>query len=288
VSKIFILGRNEIKPTLTKFMDPKDIPKKYGGELDWNWGDMPHLDDETRAAVEKDGNKGWVRGPCLWLDGKRVPVGTENKVPRRPNIDIDKLKPVVYAADYTEVPVHADRKHSGSSSKPPVTNETAAPHHSAEAAAAAATGGATAASVIAVTSNSEPEAQVPVHTTEDQAAPATSEPTPPGPAATTVHEHPPAQPQAGPVPEHTTAMASAIEEKLAGESVSTIPAKANGVVVNGHATGPNEGHPEVIVASDASKGLAIETDKLKISDSSNKPETLERPAMERFVTAAEV
>ncbi|KAF3479689.1 CRAL/TRIO domain-containing protein [Arthroderma uncinatum] len=50
-SKIFILSAADVQPTLSSFMDPADIPKRYGGELDWDWGDMPNLDEPARALV---------------------------------------------------------------------------------------------------------------------------------------------------------------------------------------------------------------------------------------------
>lgn len=252
-------------------MDPKDFPKRYGGDLNWDWGDMPHLDDETRTALEKDGNKGWVRGPCLWLDGKRAPVGSEKGQKRRPNYDIEKMKPVVYAADYTETPVHTDKKLSTGSHAPPI-NGAASPHHHAEEQSAAATGGITAANIIATTTNSE-----------QQPNPTELEPT--KPVSSETSEPPPSQPQPGPVSEHAAALTSAIQEKLTEESVSTIPATANGYA-NGHATAPGEGHPEVVIASDTSKGLAIEAEKLNLSD--KKGAETDRPGMERFITATEV
>ncbi|KAK5094522.1 hypothetical protein LTS08_008574 [Lithohypha guttulata] len=110
VSKIFILSKAEVTPTLEKFMDPTSIPKKYGGQLDWQWGDIPNLDAETRAALERDGNKGWVKGPALWLNGERVVVGSENGKLRRSDREIAEKKPIVYAADYTEAPVHPDKR----------------------------------------------------------------------------------------------------------------------------------------------------------------------------------
>lgn len=99
-------------------MNPEDIPKRYGGKLDFDWGDVPHLDDEARVALEKDGHKGWVRGPQMWLDNTRVIVGAENGKLRRNVENVQQLKPVVYAADDTEVPVHANRRSSS------VTRET--------------------------------------------------------------------------------------------------------------------------------------------------------------------
>ena len=91
--------------------------------------------------------------------------------------------------------------------------------------------------------------------------------------------HPPSLPQAGPHAEHTKAMTSAISEKLAEESVSSIPPTANG---HAHA------HGEVFVASDTSKGLAIEAEKLSINEKSRGHGHGERPSIERFVTAKEV
>lgn len=116
VSKIFILSKSEVLSTLSQHMHVKDIPKKYGGELDWQWGDLPHLDEETRAAVESDGQKGWFKGPSLWLNGKRLVVGTEDgKLRHGDDSIIEKSGPVVYAADGTAVPVHSDTKKDTSS-----------------------------------------------------------------------------------------------------------------------------------------------------------------------------
>ena len=129
VSKIFILAKHEVKPTLNKFMDPKDFPKRYGGDLEWDWGQTPAIDEETRAAISTDGNEGWVQGPCLWLDHQRVMVGSEHGKLRRPDKEIQEKKPVVYAADYTEEPVHPDRKASGIGGAANGKLDPPKPHH---------------------------------------------------------------------------------------------------------------------------------------------------------------
>jgi hypothetical protein len=360
VSKIFILGKHEVKSTLSNFIEPKDFPKKYGGELEWNWGDIPHLDDETRTALERDGNKGWVKGPALWLDNQRLLVGSQKGKLRRPDSDVEARLPVVYAADYTEVPVHPDRKLSKGSSKQGKANGAAEPHRQAEAAAEkAAPAGATQATIIAGNTESEdkkeqpasetnappppppqtvseekpkplnlegknvraapvdgsavylPDFQpahpavtaeyvstsqntTPVASTEAVSVPTVTssqpESTTPAPAPATdsvapapvttstsqpasqtqPHPHPPSLPQSGPIPKHVLAMNQAVAQALSQESVSEIPATANGHSI------PGGGHPEVLVSSDAAKGLAIESEKI------------ERPPIERFVTAAEV
>lgn len=112
MSKIFILGKHEMKATLENFIDRKDFPEQYGGTLKWDFGDLPHMDDDALRAVEKDGHKGWVPGPCMWLEHERVIVGSEKGKLRRADKEVAQMKPVVYAADYTEEPVHADRKGS--------------------------------------------------------------------------------------------------------------------------------------------------------------------------------
>ena len=58
--------------------------------------------------------------------------------------------------------------------------------------------------------------------------------------------------------------------------------------VNGYATGPKEGYHQVNVADDPATEAAIETEKLKITDEPHqKKAELERPPIERFVTALE-
>ena len=44
----------------------------------------PDLDQAAREAVESNGSKGWIEGPCLWIQNQRVPVGTVGGKPRRP------------------------------------------------------------------------------------------------------------------------------------------------------------------------------------------------------------
>lgn len=302
--------------------------------------------------MERDGNKGWVRGPALWLDNQRLVVGAEKGKLRRPDSDVEAKLPIVYAADYTEVPVHPDRKLSKGSTKQAKTNIPAEPHQQAELAAQdAAPAGATQAVLIADKTESKYMKEQPSSETQSQAPPpappvieepskeldlegknlraaadgsavhlpdfqpahpavtaeyvssksnlsdaptetTTSAPavtsSPPEstiPAAASViaptseptpetqsqpHAHPPALPQSGPIPQHVKAMNKAVAQALSQESVSEIPATANG-----HSA-PGGGHPEVLVASDTSKGLAIETEKLS------------RPPIERFVTAAEI
>lgn len=328
VSKIFILSRSEVKPVLEKFMGSSSFPKKYGGELDWNWGDLPSVDEETRIALEKDGNTGWVRGPALWLDHERVLVGSSNGVLRRNDKEIAEKKPIVYAADNTEEPVHPDKRASviskksqhtanGSIDTRPTTatdHDTTTPAPTIEAIPAAAAVAATTTTTTPGTSETKPTdlpnappeitdletirrspmGDSDIHIPVNQAAPPSStveylktsqpkvgdaSPNPVAAAAVSVastsNSAPPGHTQPGPLPEHTIEVNKKIASQLEGESTVILPAQANGSLA----------HPQIVAASDGSKGLAIEADKLDIKD--NGAGDAERPGVERFVTAAE-
>lgn len=81
-------------PTLAKFLDMDNVPKKYGGNLDWKFGDMPFLDPTIADALrwkeesQEKGHRTLPKGPIKWeYDDKgdltAVAVGTENGVPRK-------------------------------------------------------------------------------------------------------------------------------------------------------------------------------------------------------------
>lgn len=70
-SKIFILSQDQVKPTLLAFMDVSSIPKKYGGELDFECGMMPSLDPDLRKCLEMKDPKLeelFLTGPTRWVD----------------------------------------------------------------------------------------------------------------------------------------------------------------------------------------------------------------------------
>ena len=395
-------------------MDPESIPKRYGGKLDFEWGQIPNLDDEAKKVLSSDGNDGWLRGPCLYLDHTRVVVGAENGKLRRSVPDVEKMKPIVYAADDTPEPVHRNRRSSSVTKEtmreklqamngtakldriqsanvvpttaqaarteiiPAETNivaptqshehapapDLAEPVKAAEPATPEAPREAEPTPAIAVAPPAEerkekppaeekqeaspvPAANIPaanIHksplgsevnlpppsqqpgfpqqtaeyissspksTTEKfpstlspasaAAATATAAATAPltngtahkaadtptalssTPQQQQAHPHPPAMPAPGPEAKHTTALNSAIADKLAtgGESISVLPAEQNGAVP----------HPEMVVSSDRSKGLAVEREKLgerglsdEGTEGGNGPQ---RPPVQRFVTAAE-
>lgn len=77
-------------------MDPSSIPKQYGGELDWRWGEMPNLDEPTRErlqGLEQEPSEGktkkeLLKGPMLFQGDRIEVLGTENGKQRRMTIPV--------------------------------------------------------------------------------------------------------------------------------------------------------------------------------------------------------
>ena len=88
-------------------MHPSSIPKQYGGDLDWKWGDMPALDDEARALVG---------------DALTTPAGDDDAAAAAARPEVIK-GPVLFKDDH----VHILGKVNGESrdKKVPVSNATA-------------------------------------------------------------------------------------------------------------------------------------------------------------------
>jgi hypothetical protein len=81
-------------------MDPTSIPKQYGGELDWQWGDMPNLDEPARELIqnleqplaEGKEKKEILKGPILFKGDKIEVLGTEDGKERREIIPVPQAK----------------------------------------------------------------------------------------------------------------------------------------------------------------------------------------------------
>ncbi|TLD30421.1 hypothetical protein PspLS_02402, partial [Pyricularia sp. CBS 133598] len=88
VSKIFILSQAEVFPVLSSFMEVENIPKQYGGKLEFKWCDQPNLDPAIKKrATWEQGFDNFPKGPVLWkvLDEERlecVAVGSVNQKQR--------------------------------------------------------------------------------------------------------------------------------------------------------------------------------------------------------------
>lgn len=109
VSKIFILSHSEVYPTLSSFMEPSSIPRQYGGELDFEFGDFPILDDAARELVggvelpPADGQTkpGYPKGPIRFSPDKGVELlGTEDDgSSRRVRIPVPQQKKTASTVD---------------------------------------------------------------------------------------------------------------------------------------------------------------------------------------------
>lgn len=75
-SKIFVIAEHNVYKTLSDFIEPANIPKKYGGELDFIFGLPPVLDPaeekhvvwESTEQVRPAGK--WPAGPLRWTTGE--------------------------------------------------------------------------------------------------------------------------------------------------------------------------------------------------------------------------
>ena len=289
------------------------------------------MDDASLAAVEKDGRQGWIEGPCLWLEHQRFAVGSVNGNPRRPDSEIAALKPVVYAADKTEEPVHPDAAvkkidmHAekqealetgtvvlqGDSKK----GEAGPPAYEAPVpAAVAVTTAATTASsekheVGYPTANGSIDTMNPAHPTTSYQTEHPTETTAPtqadGPTLltqTASTERPAPERQTDQI-DNTTPIRNTDSEDYQTHPTQPVPGRTTGTVnqANAHETLVNDittkklqdesvsvipngtlstAQPEMMVASDPAKGLAMETERLTMNGAA-------KPAMERFVTAFE-
>jgi hypothetical protein len=73
-SKIFTRSSSESKSFLLSYINASDLPKEYGGELDWQWQDQPNLDSSTKNLVDDlyhktDWGEVFSKGPIIYEDG---------------------------------------------------------------------------------------------------------------------------------------------------------------------------------------------------------------------------
>ncbi|KAG6041337.1 hypothetical protein E4U41_004867 [Claviceps citrina] len=68
VSKIYVLAPHEVTPLLRSFIDPSNIPKKYGGELNFVFGQLTIPPDPAWEGVVswENGFTSFPTGPLLW------------------------------------------------------------------------------------------------------------------------------------------------------------------------------------------------------------------------------
>jgi len=75
-SKIFILNEEKAYRTLSTFIEPSNIPKKYGGTLEYEFGMRPVLDPAEEQHIvwtspdPIPSNQKWPTGPVKWIPQK--------------------------------------------------------------------------------------------------------------------------------------------------------------------------------------------------------------------------
>lgn len=104
VSKIFILGQSEVHSTLARYIDEENIPRKYGGKLDWEWGSLPNLEPAIANALHWDspskdgrGGRAFPIGPVKFEEDKNgdlvaYAAGSENGQRRRTKVATVPMK----------------------------------------------------------------------------------------------------------------------------------------------------------------------------------------------------
>ncbi len=76
-NKVHVLGKDP-GVVLRTLIDAQDLPKTYGGELDWKFEDEPALDDTTKAVIGE-----MPKGPAEFIDGEvRKPSVPSTKEPQ--------------------------------------------------------------------------------------------------------------------------------------------------------------------------------------------------------------
>ncbi|UNI16832.1 hypothetical protein JDV02_003230 [Purpureocillium takamizusanense] len=126
VSKIFVLGAHEVRPTLEAFIEPANIPKRYGGELDYEFGQLGVPDPGWEGVVRwEEGFDRFPTGPLLWedVDGDErlacVAYGTEDGQPRRKRVcTVPKTWPLDEGVVDDEVAASAAAPLSGTNGEP--------------------------------------------------------------------------------------------------------------------------------------------------------------------------
>jgi hypothetical protein len=76
VAKISVLPRSEVESTLKRYIETCNIPMRYGGTLDWEFGQLPILEPEILKVMQmNDGVSTTPLGPIRWKQN-----AGENKV----------------------------------------------------------------------------------------------------------------------------------------------------------------------------------------------------------------
>lgn len=80
VDKIHILSSSSLTSTLSQHIPLSSIPRKYGGELEWEFGAPgPSLDPETSEVLGLREGERCPAGPVRWVEGRLRVVGGKGR-----------------------------------------------------------------------------------------------------------------------------------------------------------------------------------------------------------------
>ena len=92
VSKIVILSESEMKSTLEKSIETHDLPKRFGGTLDWDFGQLPNVDPEIMEVLDMHDGGGTIPpGPIRWeesQDGTKIEMRAVGTISGRQRDDV--------------------------------------------------------------------------------------------------------------------------------------------------------------------------------------------------------
>lgn len=85
--KIDVLATGEVTERLGEYIRKEDLPKMYGGDLEWEYGDQPAPDAEMQDLLGDKMREGWVEGPMRYVKTTGgdiiLALGKENGKDRR-------------------------------------------------------------------------------------------------------------------------------------------------------------------------------------------------------------
>lgn len=72
VAKISILSKTEMQKTLLAHVEARNLPQRYGGELKWEFGDAPVLEEDMAEKINLQGRL--PTGPIRWMENESEEV----------------------------------------------------------------------------------------------------------------------------------------------------------------------------------------------------------------------
>lgn len=83
-NKVHLIGSgSDPAGELGEIIDLDNLPRVYGGRMDWRYEDEPLLDEEIKKSIGADETK----GPVIWEDGRMVLLGERRREEKAPQGD---------------------------------------------------------------------------------------------------------------------------------------------------------------------------------------------------------